>query len=129
MKKAISIAVAIIRSDDKILIAKRPQNKAMQGLWEVAGGKINHQETAEDCLIRELQEEINITPYNFELYKIINHDYDEFSLEMHVFNCKYWHGKPSPLEGQQLKWVTAIQMQDYPMPSANYSLKVDLLKE
>ena len=53
--------MGIIQNEEqKILIAKRPVNKCFGGLWEFRGGKIEHEETPEDALTRELQEELNI---------------------------------------------------------------------
>ena len=117
-------AVALVDADGRILLAQRPAQKSMGGLWEFPGGKIEAGESPEAALIRELHEELDINtsesciaPLSFA-----SHAYDDFHLLMMLFVCRRWHGQPRPVEGGTLKWVKPNQLHDYPMPPADIPL-------
>jgi len=118
------VACALVDVDHRVLIAQRPQDKAMAGLWEFPGGKIEPGETPEDALRRELVEELSIetkaaclAPLSFA-----SHAYDDFHLLMPLYICRRWWGIPKPQEGQVVKWVRAQQLRDFPMPAADVPL-------
>ncbi|MER9404541.1 8-oxo-dGTP diphosphatase MutT [Mesorhizobium caraganae] len=125
-------ACALVDTDGRVLLAQRPEGKQLAGLWEFPGGKVEPGETPEQCLIRELQEEIGIetdipclAPLTFA-----SHSYDDFHLLMPLFVCRRFRGIAQPKEGQVLKWVRPKQMRDYPMPPADAPLiqfLIDLL--
>jgi 8-oxo-dGTP diphosphatase len=126
------VAVALIDADNRVLIAQRPEGKALAGLWEFPGGKLDVGERPEQALIRELQEELGITvkepclaPLTFA-----SHAYDDFHLLMPLYICRRWEGTAIPCEGQNLAWVRANKLRDYPMPPADIPLiphLIDLL--
>ena len=122
------VAAALIDPDGRVLIAERPAGKAMAGLWEFPGGKIEDGETPEQALIRELAEELAITvrepclaPFTFA-----SHAYDKFHLLMPLFLCRRWEGIPVPREHAAIKWVRPRDLianaQAYPMPAADLPL-------
>jgi len=125
-------ACALVDADGRVLIAQRPQGKQLAGLWEFPGGKVEPGETPEECLVRELREEIGIetkipclAPLTFA-----SHGYDDFHLLMPLYVCRRFEGIAVPKEGQTLKWVRPRQMRDYPMPPADtplVSVLIDLL--
>ena len=117
-------AVALVDPDGRVLLAQRPEGKAMAGLWEFPGGKIEPGETPEHALIRELQEELGIDTWASCLSPLTfaSHSYDDFHLLMPLFVCRKWSGIPMPKEGQTLKWVRPKDMRDYPMPAADVPL-------
>ena len=123
-------AVALIDVDGRVLIAKRPEGKAMAGLWEFPGGKVDDGETPEVALIRELKEElaIDITQSCLAPLTFASHTYDDFHLLMPLFVCRVWKGTPTPQEGQDLKWVRPMRLGEYPMPPADVPL-VALLQD
>lgn len=123
-------AGALIDPDGRVLIAKRPEGKAMAGLWEFPGGKVEPGETPEACLIRELKEELDIDTRQSCLAPIAfaSHGYDDFHLLMPVFACRVWTGTPTPREGQQVTWARPVRLRDYPMPPADEPL-VGLLRD
>ena len=123
-------AVALIDVDGRVLLASRPEGKAMAGLWEFPGGKVKDGETPEAALIRELKEElaIDITASCLAPLTFASHSYDDFHLIMPLFVCRIWKGLPTPQEGQSLKWVRPMNFRDYPMPPADEPL-VALLQE
>jgi 8-oxo-dGTP diphosphatase len=125
-------ACALVDADRRVLIAQRPQGKQLAGLWEFPGGKVEPGETPEECLIRELREEIGVetkaaclAPLTFA-----SHSYDDFHLLMPLYVCRRYSGIAVAREGQTLKWVKPRQMRDYPMPPADAPLipfLIDLL--
>jgi len=117
-------AVALVDAEGRVLLARRPEGKSMAGLWEFPGGKIEDGETAEAALIRELHEELGIDTWESCLAPLTfaSHSYDDFHLLMPVFVCRKWKGIARPQEGQQLKWVHARDLRNYPMPPADRPL-------
>jgi len=117
-------AVALIDRDGRVLIAKRPEGKAMAGLWEFPGGKVEPGETPESALIRELHEELGIETWSSCLAPLTfaSHTYDDFHLLMPLFVCRKWDGVARPREHAALKWVGVRDLADYPMPAADVPL-------
>lgn len=117
-------AAALIDRDNRVLIAERPAGKSLAGLWEFPGGKVGAGETPEEALVRELHEELGIdvcldclAPFAFA-----SHSYETFHLLMPLYLCRNWEGEIRPSEGQQVKWVRASRLADYPMPPADLPL-------
>lgn len=132
MKIVLVSACALVDADDRILLAQRPDGKSMAGLWEFPGGKVEERETPEDALIRELQEELGIVTWATCLAPLsfASYSYDDFHLLMPLYICRKWEGIPRSRENQNLKWVKARQLRDYPMPPADEPLipaLIDLL--
>ncbi|MGL5115211.1 MAG: 8-oxo-dGTP diphosphatase MutT [Beijerinckiaceae bacterium] len=132
MKLVLVVACALVDADNRVLIAQRPEGKALAGLWEFPGGKLDPGERPEAALIRELHEELGIevkepclAPLSFASFA-----YPEFHLLMPLYICRRWEGVPQSREGQALKWVRAGKLRDYPMPPADEPLippLIDLL--
>ena len=124
MKILLVAAAALIDSDDRVLIAQRPPGKALAGLWEFPGGKVDAGERPEACLFRELAEELGIVVKEDCLAPLTfaSHAYEDFHLLMPLWVCRRWEGLVRPLEGQAVKWVRSRQLRDYPMPPADAPL-------
>ena len=118
------VCVALVDADSRVLIAKRPEGKAMAGLWEFPGGKVGDGELPEEALVRELDEElgIDITESCLAPLSFASHVYDDFHLLMPLYVCRIWKGAVSAREGQQLKWVCPSKLGDWPMPPADAPL-------
>lgn len=123
-KLVIVVAAVLIDRDDKVLLAQRPEGKAMAGLWEFPGGKLEDGETPEAALARELREELGIAvdQQNFVPWTFASHSYEDFHLLMPVYLCRSWQGSPQPCEHQALAWVSVDQLERYSMPPADEPL-------
>jgi len=124
VKLVLVAACALIDADGRVLIAQRPQGKAMAGLWEFPGGKVESGERPELSLIRELKEELGIdvkeeclAPLTFA-----SHLYPHFHLLMPLYVCRRWDGFVQGREGQKLRWVRPADLREYPMPPADEPL-------
>jgi len=124
MKVVYVAAAALYNPEGKILLARRPEGKAMAGLWEFPGGKIEAGEHPEQALARELKEELAITVSENDLFPLTfaSHTYDSFHLFMPLFGLKRWIGVPRPTEGQTLAWVAPKDLHSYPAPAADIPL-------
>lgn len=123
-------AAALVDIDGRVLIARRPEGRAMAGLWEFPGGKVAEGETPEAALVRELHEELGIDTRQSCLAPIAfaSHGYEEFHLLMPLFACRQWLGRPQGREGQELAWVRPARLADYAMPPADVPL-IALLRD
>jgi 8-oxo-dGTP diphosphatase len=117
-------ACALIDSDGRVLLTRRPAGKPMEGLWEFPGGKIEAGERPEDTLIRELAEELGIVVREDCLAPLTfaSHAYEEFHLLMPLYVCRRWDGIVEAKEAQEIAWVRPPQLKDYPMPPADKPL-------
>lgn len=117
-------AVALVDADGRVLIARRPEGKAMAGFWEFPGGKVEEGERPEAALIRELQEELGIDVAEACLAPLTfaSHAYADFHLLMPLYVCRRWKGEMRAREGQELAWVRPLRLRDYPMPEADVPL-------
>jgi len=124
IKLTLVVACALIDADNRVLIAQRPEGKTLAGLWEFPGGKLEPGERPEPALIRELHEELGITVHETCLAPLTfaSHGYETFHLLMPLYICRKWDGTVTAREGQQLAWVRANKLRDYPMPPADIPL-------
>lgn len=132
MKLLLVVAAALIDSDNRVLIAQRPEGKALAGLWEFPGGKVDPGERPEGSLIRELHEELGITVKEACLAPLTfaSHAYEDFHLLMPLYVCRRWEGFVQSKENQALKWVKPQDLRLFPMPPADEPLipaLIDLL--
>jgi 8-oxo-dGTP diphosphatase len=130
MKLVLVVACALVDPDGRVLITERPPGKALAGLWEFPGGKVEAGETPEDTLVRELREELGIdtTASCLAPLTFASHGYPDFHLLMPLYVCRRWQGTVVPQEGQAVKWVRARDLRNYPMPPADAPLIAPLIE-
>lgn len=116
----------IINQKNQLLIALRPNNGMLGGLWEFPGGKNEKSETIKETVFRELNEELGIDVKVYGKFKMIKHTYSHFKISLHAHWCSIESGDPQPKSSQELKWVTLQEMDRYPFPKANRTLIDDL---
>jgi mutator protein MutT len=117
------IGVAVIWNDRRqILIDKRRHNGDMGGLWEFPGGKIEPGETVEECIAREIQEELGIKIEVGDRLITINHTYPNFQVTLIVHHCHHLKGEPQPIECSEVRWVELSDLEKYAFPEANIQI-------
>jgi mutator protein MutT len=121
-RKFIEVSAALIFRDGKLLITQRHAKSHLGGLWEFPGGKRKVGETFEQCLVREIREELGAEISVGELFEEILHDYPEKSVRLKFFTCKLVLGEPQPLDCAALKWVTKAELADFEFPTADTQL-------
>jgi A/G-specific adenine glycosylase len=118
-----NIGVAVIWNEQKeILIDRRPQNGLLGGLWEFPGGKIEPGETIEECIKREIQEELGIEIEVGKHLITIDHTYTHFRVTLNVHHCHHLTGIPQPIESDEIRWVTLDEIDQFPFPKANVQI-------
>ena len=123
-KTLLVAACALIDTDGRVLIAKRPMGKHLAGMWEFPGGKVEENETPEECLIRELREElgVEVTHACLAPFVFTSHGYESFHLIMPLYLCRRWEGFVAAREHEAIAWVMPDRLADYPMPPADRPL-------
>lgn len=118
------VAAALIDVDGRVLVTQRPEGKALAGLWEFPGGKVERGETPEAALIRELREELGVETQESCLAPLTfaSHGYAHGHLLMPLYAIRRWAGAPQGREGQALRWVTVRDLAALPMPPADRPL-------
>ena len=125
--KQVGVA-AIANPQGKILIARRKDRGEMAGLWEFPGGKIEPGETVEECIEREIKEELDIEIVVGDRLTTITHAYKTFNVTLYVHECQHVSGEPQPLECQEIHWVEPTDMDRYNFPQANIQI-INLLQQ
>ena len=131
VKKIVNVVGAFVQRDGKILICRRPKNKAQALLWEFAGGKIEAGESKQSALVRECYEElaVNIT-VGKELCSV-TYDYPEVTVNLTVFFATIVSGEPKCLEHEEIKWITVNEIDGFDFCPADVEIidKIKLLSK
>jgi mutator protein MutT len=121
-KNFIEVSAALIFRDGKLLIAQRHLKSHLGGLWEFPGGKREPGETFEQCLVREIREELGVEISVGELFEEVSHTYPEKSVNLKFFICQLIGGEPQPLDCAALKWIGKSELADHQFPAADAQL-------
>jgi mutator protein MutT len=126
--KPIQVAAGLIFFRGRLLIAQRRPGEHLGGLWEFPGGKVELGESFQDCLRRELAEELGVEAQPLDLLQTIVHSYPEKTVELQFYRCRLVRGEARPLGCHALAWVTAQELSRYEFPAADAAL-IQLLQE
>ena len=121
-KNCIEVSAALIFRDGKLLITRRHAKSHLGGLWEFPGGKREVGESFEQCLVREIREELRVEISVGELFEEVTHAYPEKSVHLKFFTCKLLSGAPQPLGCAAFKWVNKTKLADFNFPAADAQL-------
>ena len=121
------VSAALIFHDGKLLITRRHSDAHLGGLWEFPGGKREPDETFEQCLAREIREELGVEISVGKLFESVTHAYPEKTVHLKFFVCRLKHGEPQKLGCAAFKWISAAELDHYPFPAADAQLLQKLL--
>lgn len=113
------VAAALYDGTGRVLIAQRPAGKHMAGRWEFPGGKIAAGESEEQALARELEEELGVLLRSGRPLMALEHEYDDYRVELAMWVVDGYDGEPRGLDGQSLKWVELAVLLDEDMLEAD----------
>ncbi|NIP99352.1 MAG: A/G-specific adenine glycosylase [Nitrospinaceae bacterium] len=125
--KKIEVSAAVITRNGKVFIQQRPKKGLMGGLWEFPGGKRRPKETEEQCLKREIREELGIPVVIAKKLMTIRHSYTQFRVTLNVFWCPWQSGRIRATQCEQWKWVRYADLNDYTFPAANVKIVQTLM--
>lgn len=144
------VVAGILWRGNEFLAAQRPEGKAHAGYWEFPGGKVEKGETLEQALVRELQEELDVTPLGMTPWEVVRHIYNDsaslkdgekavgkaeaptapkpapFAVEVHFYHVTEFAGEPTPNEGHNLAWMNRDMAVTYPFLEADRPLVATL---
>lgn len=109
----------IWNNSGELLIAQRPLDGLLGGLWEFPGGKVEPGETLSDCLRRELREELDIEVEVGELFTVVQHAFTHFKITLHTFTCRYLSGQPQAVGVQDWAWIAPAELNKYAFGKAD----------
>lgn len=116
------VIAALIWDQNKFMICQRPAHKARGLLWEFPGGKLEPGETQQQALIRECQEELAVTLNVGEVFMQVTHEYPDLTVHLTLFHATIREGVPQKLEHNDIRWVTAGELDAYPFCPADEAI-------
>jgi 8-oxo-dGTP diphosphatase len=124
--QTIDVSAGLIFRSGQLLITQRHAGSHLGGLWEFPGGKREVGETFEQCLLRELREELGIAVRVGELFESLTHAYPEKTVHLRFFLCRLDAGEPQLLDCAAFRWVDRAQLAEHAFPAADASLLTKL---
>jgi len=125
-----TVTAAIIQDPaqaGQVLIARRPAEGLLGGMWEFPGGKQQDGETLPECLRREIVEELGVEIEVGSEFGVYRHAYTHFKVTLHAFGCRLLSGEPRPIHPSALAWVAPARLADYPMGKIDRQIARDLV--
>lgn len=118
----VEVAAGLVFRNGELLITQRPAGGHLAGLWEFPGGKREEGESFEDCLRRELLEELGIEVEIREVVDSLTHDYPEKRVHLVFFNCVWKANEPQAIGCAAFQWVRREELSGYEFPPADARL-------
>jgi 8-oxo-dGTP diphosphatase len=119
MKPHIEVAAAIIIFREQVLISQRNLDVHLSGYWEFPGGKREEDESYEDCLVREIQEELDVKVVVNQLFDTVVYEYPQKVVTLKFFLCQYIKGEAKAIGCRRFRWVPLKELPLYQFPPAN----------
>lgn len=126
-----TVTAAVISREQQVLIARRPADGLLGGMWEFPGGKVEHGETLEEGLKREIREELGVDVYVGEPLGVYQHAYTHFRVTLHAFYCQLQDEKtePRPIVASEIRWLALYELEDFPMGKIDRQISQSLLEQ
>lgn len=123
-----TVTAAVLEREGAVLIARRPQEGLLGGMWEFPGGKLQDGEDLAACLQRELCEELGVEVTVGEQVGIYRHAYTHFRVTLYAFRCRLINGEPRAVEASEVRWVQLSELGEYPMGKIDRLIATDLVQ-
>ncbi len=120
--KTVEVSAGLVFRSGKLLITQRHAHAHVGGLWEFPGGKREPGESFEQCLVRELQEELGVTVQVAESFETVTHAYPERTVMLKFFLCTLPAGEPEAIDCAAVKWVNRDELLKHEFPAADAGL-------
>jgi A/G-specific adenine glycosylase len=124
-----TVTAAVIFRKGQVLIAQRPANGLLGGLWEFPGGKTEPKEDLTVCLKREICEELGVDIEVGDPFGVYQHAYTHFKITLHAFKCLLLNGTPAALEHNEILWTDPRELDQYPMGKVDRQIAERLMKQ
>lgn len=122
----IKVVCGLIFRDGRILICRRASNKSLAGYWEFPGGKIEPNESMEDCIRRELFEELNMTVEVDSYFMTVRHSYDTFDIELMAYICEFKLSSFTMTDHDRFEWVEIKDLVNWRLAPADIPIAEEL---
>lgn len=123
-----TVTAAVLHRDGTVLIARRPSQGLLGGLWEFPGGKLEPGESLAEGLAREIREELGAQIEVGAPVGVYQHAFTHFRITLHAFHCRLTNGEPQPLEASELRWVPPAELDQFPMGKVDREISKELVK-
>ena len=127
--KVVEVAAGLVCHEGRYLIARRKPGVHLAGFWEFPGGKREPGETLEECLRRELFEELSIRIDAPIPFQVIRHEYAEKTVELHFFHCGIEAGQATAIDCAEIRWVWPYELGSFEFPPADRPIIEALKRE
>ncbi len=118
-KPRIRVVAAVIEEDGSYLITQRRSVAALPLLWEFPGGRVEPGESDGDALAREIRHRLGVTVQVGNLISFVSHQYERYSVDLHLYSCTISGGSPRPINVNAFEWVDSESFEDYPFTPAD----------
>ncbi len=125
----IKVVAAIIVNNDKILITKRSNKMKLGGMWEFPGGKIEPGENEQQCIIREIKEELYLDISVSKHFLNNKHEYEFGSVYLSSYICKIENGNIKLIEHENYNWVSIEELSNFNFVPADECIVKKLIEE
>jgi A/G-specific adenine glycosylase len=122
-----TVTAAVLHRNGSVLIARRPSQGLLGGLWEFPGGKVEAGESLPEGLAREIREELGAEIEVGQPVGVYQHAFTHFRITLHAFHCRLIDGEPQPLEASELRWVAPGELTQFPMGKVDRQISKELM--
>ena len=123
------VTAGLLWQNGMVLIARRPEGSHLAGFWEFPGGKQEVGETLEECLEREMKEELDVDVHAEKFLLTVDYEYENRMISLYLFQCTHLGGEPKPLECEEMRWVHPEDLTQYRFPPPDEKIIQLLSKE
>jgi mutator protein MutT len=126
--KTLAVAAALITKGGRILVAQREEGDEWGRYWEFPGGTLEEDEGPQDCIKRELREELGIEVEAKEICEAVFKRYKGFNILLLAYHCTITEGTPSAIRCREVKWVEKDELKGLPMPPADEEMRANIFQ-